>query len=170
MSRHRGTSQFSQPNLQQIIHPSQLQVIQTVHPPPRSSSQLYSPPCAQYQGFSPGGIIRQGGVIYGNCSPNTNNNPFAGPYDFQCRNGLCVGTNGVSGPSPNQVCCPQLNPSWWYQTSPPPHQPHHHPHTQCCQQPDVNSCALCLDQFQHTTSAAQHFANIETCRRGCPFL
>lgn len=165
------------PSLHQIVEPpTQIIIPGHVQPPMSNTRSFYYPPCPQYAGYSPGSIIQQGGVIYGNCSPNTNNDPFAAPYDFQCRNGTCVGTNGVSGYSPDQVCCPPANvvivpPAWW--PMPVPYQPRPFPHRRrddCCSHKDVNACAICLDNKQglSTKDSAGHFANMNRCQNNCP--
>lgn len=147
---------------------------------------FYNPPCPQYRGMLPGGIVHTGnGYSVGTCSPNRANNPFLAPYDFSCRRTgwgqQCVGSNGIVANSPNGVCCPP--PIYYpqppiYYPQPPPYFPPrpfpfpplpNPPRDDCCSRRDVNTCARCLDRKQGTTSSAAHFANMTKCQRMCGF-
>ena len=181
-ARERQILQSGYPVVQRVIRPPTLQ--QVIYPPyqvlyPRMiipsyspvNQQIYNPPCSQYLNFAPGSIISRGDVLYGNCSPNTNNDPFAAPYDFQCRSGICVSSTGASGNSPDAICCPQFNatfnPAFWPVPIVP--RPHDWDRNDCCNAIDVNSCALCLDRRQGVTDSASHFQNMTRCKSQCGY-
>jgi hypothetical protein len=155
-------------NVRQIIVPPSYQ--QVIYPQP-VTSELYRPPCPQYAGYAPGGIIRNGNSLVGTCSPNVGRDPFSPPFDFQCNSGVCVSANGMTGPTPNSVCCapgPAQTPWWNIMWNPIPIQPRPVP-SGCCSNRDVNSCAKCLDNLQGLSSqdAAGHFNNMNTCKNTC---
>lgn len=134
---------------------SPVPTVRSVLPPiSEPQSMLYKPQCAQYAFSLPGSIIQQGNTIVGNCTPNTANDPFAPPFDFQCSGYFCKSRDGSTGRTPNDICCPQTSP---YTSS------------RCCRAPDINTCALCLDAQQGVTSSAAHFANMSQCSKACNY-
>lgn len=107
-------SQKMASSFQIVDAPSVNRIIVAPQPPPRHDLRFVSwrPNCGdgRYRNFPNGGLVidaRNNQLLRGNCTPNTQNNPFIGPFDFtNCnRQGICFGSNGVVG-RPNQICCP----------------------------------------------------------------
>lgn len=81
--------------------------------PQEIQRKYYKPPCGnhRYVGRPIGGIVyRSDGSSAGTCSAHVPGDPFAPfHYDFECKNGVCVGTNSQTSLTPDGICCPHAN-------------------------------------------------------------